>query len=241
MEDRIGDLLAQRARLEGGAAPAVFVSLLFHAVLSVLAFWAAWHHASTQMSTPVITIQFAKPAAVAEVVPQPAPAAIEPVRPPAVKKIEKPKPALKTVPLSPFGKSTKKGIEKPLPHPTPAIPPPPAPAAAPTAPAQDIPVGGAGVTALEGGDFPYSIYIAAMDRQIGQHWFRSHDTPAGLATTVRFIIDRDGTIRDVTTEISSGSGLFDRAALRAVIEASPLPPLPYGYSGTYLGVHLKFR
>jgi len=58
---------------------------------------------------------------------------------------------------------------------------------------------------------------------------------------VRFIIDRDGTIRDVTTEISSGSGLFDRAALRAVIEASPLPPLPYGYSGTYLGVHLKFR
>ena len=25
------------------------------------------------------------------------------------------------------------------------------------------------------------------------------------------------------------------------LEASPLPPLPLGYIGTYLGVHLKFR
>jgi hypothetical protein len=45
----------------------------------------------------------------------------------------------------------------------------------------------------------------------------------------------------VRSEIASGSGLYDRAALRAVLESSPLPPLPFGYNGTYLGVHLKFR
>ncbi|PYQ53934.1 MAG: hypothetical protein DMF59_00450 [Acidobacteria bacterium] len=49
------------------------------------------------------------------------------------------------------------------------------------------------------------------------------------------------TIRDAKVEDVSGNGLYDRAALRAVLEASPLPPLPFGYSGTYLGVHLKFR
>jgi TonB family protein len=58
---------------------------------------------------------------------------------------------------------------------------------------------------------------------------------------VKFVIDRDGTLRDAATETESGNGTFDRAALRAVIEASPLPPLPFGYSGTYLNVHLTFK
>jgi TonB family protein len=58
---------------------------------------------------------------------------------------------------------------------------------------------------------------------------------------VYFAIDRDGTIRDAKIETPSGDGTFDRAALRAVLESSPLPPLPFGYAGTYLGVHLTFR
>jgi outer membrane biosynthesis protein TonB len=32
----------------------------------------------------------------------------------------------------------------------------------------------------------------------------------------------------------------DRAALRAVVSSSPLPPLPTEYGGSQLGVHLKF-
>jgi len=95
-------------------------------------------------------------------------------------------------------------------------------------------------TALEGGDFPYTIYIDRMTTLIGQHWLRPQVT-GGTVATVSFVIDRDGTIRDAKNEISSGNGTFDRAALRAVLEASPLPPLPFGYSGTYLGVHLNFR
>jgi len=58
---------------------------------------------------------------------------------------------------------------------------------------------------------------------------------------VYFAIDRDGSIRDARVESASGNGLYDRAALRAILESSPLPPLPFGYNGTYLGVHLKFR
>jgi outer membrane biosynthesis protein TonB len=48
-------------------------------------------------------------------------------------------------------------------------------------------------------------------------------------------------VHDPVTESASGNGLFDRAALRAVIESSPLPPLPFGYSGTYINVHLTFK
>jgi TonB family protein len=93
--------------------------------------------------------------------------------------------------------------------------------------------------ALEGGDFPYTIYIERMKTLIGSRWLRPQ---VGVgAVVVYFAIDRDGTIRDAKIETPSGDGTFDRAALRAVLESSPLPPLPFGYAGTYLGVHLTFR
>jgi TonB family protein len=157
---------------------------------------------------------------------------------------EAPKPVVKsepkTVPLSPFGQSTKKGSEKaPTPH-----PPPPTPqvAAKPgVVGGIDIPIGAAGVTGLEGGDFPYTIYIDRMKTLIGQRWLRPQAVGGGVTATVYFVIDRDGTIRDAKNEISSGNGTFDRAALRAVLEVSPLPPLPFAYNGTYLGVRLTFR
>jgi TonB family protein len=176
-----------------------------------------------------MTIRFAQPAPSAEITPavQPAPVT-EPVVQPALKPVEKPKPSKKTAPPSPFGKSPKKAAE-PVPQPV-----------APSAPAVDVPVGGSGVTQLEGGDFPYSIYIERMKTLIGTHWFRPQ-VGENSAAIVYFAIDRDGTIRDAKVENASGNGLYDRAALRAVLEASPLPPLPFGYSGTYLGVHLKFR
>jgi TonB family protein len=148
-----------------------------------------------------------------------------------------PKPEKNTVPLSPFGKSPKKGAE----HAAPSVAAPvPAPLAPGITAGSAVPIGGAGVTALEGGDFPYTLYIDRMKTLIGSHWFRPQ-IGAGPTTTVRFVIDRDGTIRDARVETESGNGTFDRAALRSVLEASPLPPLPFGYSGTYLGVHLTFR
>jgi len=101
-------------------------------------------------------------------------------------------------------------------------------------------VGATGVTGLEGGDFPYTVYIDRMRTLIGSRWLRPQAT-SGEAATVYFVIDRDGTSRDAKLETQSGNGTFDRAALRAVLESSPLPPLPFGYSGTYLGVHLNFR
>jgi len=230
MDDRVGDILAQRAGIENGLAIAVFVSLVFHGILSALAAWSAWHHVVQQAPT-VMMIQFAKPAPAVEMTPAAPAVTAAPAPPPAPRVIEKTKPQPKAVPMSPFGKSTKKGREEP-PRPTP-IP-------LPAAPAQEVPVGGAGVTALEGGEFPYTFYIEQMKRLIGAHWFRPQ-VSGDTSTLVYFVIERDGSVRDAKIEVASGNGVFDRSALAAVINASPLPPLPFAYSGTYLGVHLKFR
>ena len=108
-----------------------------------------------------------------------------------------------------------------------------------TAPAINIPIGTAGVTSIEG-DFPYTIYIQNMNRLIGQHWARP-DVKTGTSTILYFAVDRDGTIHDVKIETPSGNSFYDRAAQRAIVETSPLPPLPFAYSGTFLGVHLTFK
>jgi TonB family protein len=243
MDDRIGDLLAERAHLGGNPAGGIAISVLLHGALAAGIIYAAMHAAAPQ-EVSTLSIRFAP-------MPSVAPAAItsKPIAPPAPKKLsipepvaEAPKPVVKsepkTVPLSNFGRSTKKGSETPpAPHPQPATP---QIAAKPgVVGGIDIPIGSAGVTGIEG-DFPYTIYIDRMKTLIGLRWTRPHDV-TGVTTTISFTIDRDGTIRDAKNEIPSGNGTFDRAALRAVLEASPLPPLPFGYNGTFLGVHLTFR
>ena len=100
-------------------------------------------------------------------------------------------------------------------------------------------VGVAGAT-LDDADFKYSYYIERMLVSIGMNWFK----PAQAGTVspvVHFKIERDGTISDATVERSSGLPFVDRAALRAVVTSSPLPPLPSEYGGSQLGVHLKFE
>lgn len=232
MDDAIGEVLDQRKALDRGAGAGIALSIILHGAITAAAVYAAMR-APREQSVRVIDIRFAKmPAPVAAPAPQPPPqdGGLKPVAPPQPQPqpvVAPPKPE-KTVPLSPFGKSPKKGAE-----------PPSNPATQqPATPSIEIPVGGTG--AVVEGDFPFTIYIDRMRTLIGQHWYRPQAAP-GIATTVYFVIERDGTVRDARSESESGNGTFDRAALRAVLESSPLPPLPFGYNGTYLGVHLTFK
>ena len=256
MDDRVGELLAARAALERGTGAAVVLSVLLHGGLTALAVYAAWHAAPLRTANVVNITMIKMPSAS-----MPAPAAARatkpaPPSPPVVKPQPKTPPAV-AAPLPPatkpidknsapaglFGKSTKK--------PAAAAPPPAAPADATPASAHAaaavpgvtdtaaIPVGGTGVSGLEG-DFRDALYVQNMVHLIGNHWQRA-EAAAGAATTIYFVIERSGTIRDVKVELSSGNGTFDRAAQRAVLETMQLPPLPYTYSGTSVGVHLIFK
>lgn len=263
MQDGVADVLAQRASLDRGAGSGLLVSLLLHAGLAGAAFYAATH-ATAPVPARMVNIQFAN---IAPSTPAPAAAPARP-RPAAPKpaeevtpriaepkpRIDEPKPAVaeapkkvekNTVPLDAFGRSTKKGSETPAPA-KPAVTPPSAvPTPGPPGPVggaatPEVRVGGSGVTGLEGGDFPYTLYINGMHRRIGTNWFRP-PVSGGNATVVYFRIHRDGSITDIRVETSSGNATFDRAAVGAVRTSSPLTPLPFGYNGNYLGVFLTFR
>lgn len=254
MQDRVADILEQRAALDRGATAGVVASLLLHGALTAAGVYAALH-ATAPRAANVMNIEFAKMPSAAPAAPKSpaaAPAVAKPVETPPAPKIEEPKPRIEepkpvaaatpakveknTVPFSPFGQSTKKGSETP-PVARPAPVPAPGAVAGTTA---EVPVGGSGVTGLEGGDFPYTLYIAGMHRRIGSNWFRP-PAATGITTVIYFRILRDGTISEARIETSSGNGTFDRAALSAVRSSNPLTPLPFAYNGNYLGVHLTFR
>jgi TonB family protein len=245
MHDRVADVLTQRAALDRGAAPGVVVAIVLHAALAGAVIYSA-RYAARPAPARMVSIEFAKMPAMQQAPKAPRRAEARPALP----RIEEPKPVIhepkpvvektppkppekNTVPLSPFGKSTKKGSEAPAP-PRPSNQPP----ATSTAP--EVAIGGSGVTGLEGGDFPYSLYIQGMHRKIGSNWFRPQ--VAGEATVIIYYrILRDGTITEAKIETPSGNATFDRAALSAVRSSSPLNPLPFAYAGNYLGVHLTFR
>src|SRR5947208_17023217 len=149
MDDVVGEVLSQRKALDRGAGAGVALSLLLHGMITGAAVLAALRHTPEQ-SVSVIEIKLAKVPAP----PQPAPQPVVQPAPPTPQPVAKPAPP-KSVPLSNFGKSTKKGAE-PIPQPA-------------TGNAQlatpDIPVGGTG--AVVEGDFPYTIYIDRMKTLIG--------------------------------------------------------------------------
>ncbi len=107
------------------------------------------------------------------------------------------------------------------------------------------PAAGAGGTAGVGGfkidqaDFNYPVYIERLALIIGLNWFK----PTQAVTTnpvVHFQILKDGTIADARVVQSSGLSFVDRAALRAVLASSPLPPLPAEYGRQEIGIQVVF-
>ena len=248
MHDAVADVLAAREHERATSLGSmVVVSLLLHAVLfGVLIAGARRAPEAPKIQqlnirfagSPVPAARPARPAAK----PAEVKAAARPVEAPPEPKVE-PKPVKKEA-YAPKQESLFGRSEKKVAPPEPATAPEPAtgsPAAeSDVQPGFALPgVGAAGVTGFEGGDFPYTIYVNQMLTKIGRNWKRPQ---AGeLLAQVYYVIERDGRVRDVEIEKSSGSPAFDRAALRAVIDSSPLPPLPFGYSGTWLGVHLTFH
>ena len=59
--------------------------------------------------------------------------------------------------------------------------------------------------------------------------------------SVTFAIARDGKIKDLEIQKSSGDDSFDFAATSAVINAGPFPPLPMLYEKDELTVMLELK
>ncbi len=146
---------------------------------------------------------------------------------------------------------------EPAPEPRPA-PPPPRPAPEPSRPQPPEPPsdrtgprgspagsasGGSALSAQvsgpSGSAFTYDYYLDQMLGRIRQSWVRP--PVEGIETLLSFRVLRNGEIAEVEIRESSGSRAFDLAALRAVRNASPLPPLPASYREDILKVNLIVR
>lgn len=91
--------------------------------------------------------------------------------------------------------------------------------------------------------FTYEYYLQIVAGKISEVWM----PPAGVtgqgdrtAAVLCFRIMRNGQVASVGIESASVVALFDRSARDAVLAAQPFPPLPPGYGGRWLTVHLRF-
>jgi TonB family protein len=117
---------------------------------------------------------------------------------------------------------------------TAALPPPPAPRGLPTGSPQ-----GVGAVTLNASDFPFAWYLRQVQRKISDKW--DGQARDGTQPQVVFDIGRDGRVSGLRIEKTSGNPLYDQAALRAITEAAPLPPLPDDFKESFLKVHLGFN
>ncbi len=89
--------------------------------------------------------------------------------------------------------------------------------------------------------FPFSYYLAAIERKVSANWFSAVSEGAtGLSCVVYFRLQRNGSVTEAEIETSSGNAYFDRDAVKAVRMSSPFPPLPRAFPDQYLGIHFTF-
>jgi TonB family protein len=90
--------------------------------------------------------------------------------------------------------------------------------------------------------FHFPHYLRHVNNLIMAMWFPPRGASVGgEIAVVLFEIDREGQIKEPSVERSSGNAIYDQSAVRAVLEASPFPPLPQGFPGRSLRVHFGFE
>lgn len=91
------------------------------------------------------------------------------------------------------------------------------------------------------GDFTFGFYLQRIRSLIAANWAPPAGNTTGTRVELYFRVARDGTLSAPSVETASGNAYFDQTAQRAVIITAKLPPLPQGYDGSDLGVHLGFE
>jgi protein TonB len=233
--DPVSRMLSERERSRPRLLPWVVVATLLHgsAVAAIFLFGRAASARPAQL--PVVSVKIVQPRPQIRRRPtgrpRPTPAVARPT--PAPTRMPDPQPT--AVPQRVSEDAMPAADSRTTPAPTPAA---------------DQPAGGGGrgislgestASQVPGipADFQFTYYIERMLALIESRWYKPA-VPPNTRTLVRFRILSDGRIEGIMLEESSGQPSFDRAALRAMYAANPLPPLPPAYGKPSLTVHLAF-
>jgi protein TonB len=163
--------------------------------------------------------------------------------PPADPIPDKPKPEKKPPPKE--QKPEPAAPAPPRPAPPVDTPPPenPAPGEATAGPSGPPAEPGSSITAMQGGDSALAWYRSSVTGALYTHWRKPIVEGRSEAYEVRVVFEilRDGSVRGLEIDRSSGIPSLDRSALRAVSDASPLPPLPRSWREPVLSAGFVFR
>jgi protein TonB len=174
---------------------------------------------------------------------QAAPPDLEPTEDPGIKLPDRPKPRNQ--------EKADTTAKAPPPPPRKPAPPPPSPAERALAGVPEAAAGRGGAVAagIENGSGPggggggfgdFAYYRIAIQNKVAANW--SPGFVSGEASCiVYFRIIRSGRVVGARVEETSGIPFYDQTARRAVIEASPLPPLPEQFPDDAVGIHFLFR
>lgn len=106
---------------------------------------------------------------------------------------------------------------------------------------------GVAVQGQGGGDFAarYGWYVESVRRAISQNWIQTTIDPSVRAArrakcSVSFRIYRDGIVKNIRLDTSSGNRSMDDSAARALLSIDKFPALPSDYSGAYVDVTFDF-
>ena len=259
----VTDVLRDRMQQPGGLQRMLSVSITAHALLAAVVIFAPGgllHHMTTAPTVMTISLgggggertenggmtpEGGRP--IQEVKQPDEPVKREPVRPPAAKAPEMtmPLPNAKPAKAAPAAKAVKSAPEEAR-----GRTPTRGDKVTPGSTVADTGVRGQGFGLSSGGgpgsgsvldvaDFCCPEYITMMMVQIKRAW--NMNQGASGQATIKFTIQRDGRLGDVTVYQSSGIATLDLAAQRAVIQARQLPPLPDAFPNPTLGVRLTFN
>ena len=244
--DPVSRVLEERERRLPRLGPFAVLAIVMHAAAAGAVYLAARADSGRPAHLPSVSVRLVQP---------PRPTAQDrraagPQSPQKVQPTAAPRPAAAPTP--------KPAAPTPVPQPTsPALPPSSEAMSAPASNATPVPTpasaspgrGGRGLSlggdqadADESGipsDFQFTYYVDRMLALIESRWFKP-PVPPGTRARVTFVILRDGRLESIRLESSSGVPSFDRAALRAMYAANPLPPLPPAYRRDRLTIHLTF-
>jgi TonB family protein len=94
--------------------------------------------------------------------------------------------------------------------------------------------------------FDFKPYLNQVLQAVRRNWMVV--MPHGVINTgrkgqvvIQFIIDRRGTVPKLVIATSSGTGVFDRAAVEGVSMSTPFPQLPAEFKGEQIRLQLAFQ
>ncbi len=241
--DPVTKILLDRENARPRLLPWIVLAVVMHAGVAAATYLVGRRAASRPVQLPVVSVKIIRPQAPSRRPPSRQPerratAVPQPTKAPPTA-VPKPEPVATAPPKEDVPKASAEAMRAADSVATPAPTPLP------------VETGGGGGRGLSVGentggsapgipaDFHFTYYIERMLALIESRWYKP-SAPPGTRARVRFVILKSGKVEGIQLEESSGNSSFDRAALRAMYAANPLPPLPPAYGKPSLTVHLSF-